>query len=435
ASEFSSASAWVPVAAIVFMLALLPGMPHVLLLGFAGLAGYAAWRLSRTAIAAPDPAPAAPVEAEPAEASWQDVVDNGQLRIDIGFGLIDLVNEGKGAPLIGRVSGVRRQLSRRFGFLVPRAHIRDDVDLAAGDYRISIGTQVLGQFTLEPGRFLAIEPASPVEPLPGETLIEPAFGLPALWVDEDQKDRAAFAGYTVVDASTVLATHLSDLLSARIHLLFGQDETGQLLDRLGEDAPLLAKSLVPDAITMQDLTSVLRLVLEEGVGLGDFRRIAETIASEAKTAGGALPLVERVRRALGPVLVQAVAPIGETLGVVTLDGDLERLLSATDAAPEDGRLNVEPGLAQDIITAMTRTAEDLAAAARSFALVTSPRLRRGLFLLLRHHVPGLSILSFEEVPDEKPVEILAVVGAGAGAATDKGADTGADHDDRLAEAA
>ncbi|MBV7257007.1 flagellar biosynthesis protein FlhA [Pacificimonas sp. WHA3] len=410
--EFSNAAAWIPVAAIVFLLALLPGMPHFLLLGFAGGCGYVAWRLMRKTDIPAELEPMPQAKPETQEASWEDVVDNGQLRVDIGFGLIDLVSDAKGAPLVGRISGIRKQLSKRFGFLVPRVHIRDDVELSAGDYRISVGTQTLGRFSLEPGRYLAIEPGELYEKLPGPTVIEPAFGLPALWIGPEDKERAELAGYTVVDASTVLATHLSDLLADRMHLLFGQDEAGELVERLADDAPLLAKALTPDTVSMQMLTGVLRRLLEEGVGLGDFRRIAETICADANGGDSAAILSERVRRSLAPILVQDVAPIGETLGVVTLEGELERLLITPDPVADLDRLNVEPGLAQDIIAAMTKTAEDLATAERTFALVTAPRLRRGLFLLLKHHIPGLTVLSFDEVPDDKPVEILGVVGAG-----------------------
>ncbi|MGB7406522.1 MAG: flagellar biosynthesis protein FlhA, partial [Pacificimonas sp.] len=373
ANEFASPAAWIPVAAIVFMLAMLPGMPHFLLLAFALGCGTVAYRLSRSkdAPATEDVEPIA--DDTPREADWSEIVDNGQLRVDIGFGLIDLVNEAKGAPLVGRISGIRRQLSMRFGFLVPRVHIRDDIDLAAGAYRISIGSQRLGEFVLQPGRYLAIEPADVFEKLEGETVVEPAFGLPAIWVDASEKERAQLAGYTVVDASTVLATHLSDILGARMHLLFGQEEANELLERLTEDAPLVAKSLVPDTVSLQALTTVLKRLLEEGVGLTDFRLIAETISAEGSGQDSPARLGERVRRSMAPLLVQSVAPMTETLGVVTLAGELEQLLLGSESAVDHERLSVEPNLAQDIVAAMTKTAEELAAAERSFAVVTAPR--------------------------------------------------------------
>jgi flagellar biosynthesis protein FlhA len=411
-AEFRHAGAWAPAAVVLAILALLPGMPHLILIGFAAVAGFAAYKLSHPGAATPIDETLTEATAPTAEEAvgWDDVVDHVQLNVDIGFGLLDLVNPAKGAPLVGRITGIRRQHSQRFGFLVPPVRIRDSLDLPAGGYRIALGSEVLGEGELAAGRLLALDPGGVSDPVEGAETIDPAFGLPARWIDVRARDEAIAAGYTVVDTSTVLATHLSRLLGGSMHLLLGQEETARLVETLGAGAPKLAANLMPGAVSLQLLTGVLQRLLEEGVPIRDFRRIAEALCTAATRSQDPAQLAEAARRALGPLIVQGVAGVDASLPVVTFGARLERLLTdAIGSETENAHLAIDPGLGQQIVAAVTATARELADRELRFAIVTTPRLRRAIFMLLRHHVPDLAVLSFDEVPEARGVEVVSVI--------------------------
>ena len=412
--QFSRARAWAPVAGILAVLGFVPGMPHLLMFAFAGVAGFAAWRLMKAVpdTDAPQHPPQDTQEAAPAEQTvgWEDIVDNVQLTLEIGFGLIDLVSEAKGSPLTARVTGIRRQVSQKLGFLVPKCRIRDCLDLPAGGYRIAFGSLILGEGEVRPGRLLALDSGTVAAPVKGEETLDPAFGLPALWVEPEARDHAGAAGYTVVDISTVVGTHLSRLLAANAHQLLGQEEASQLVDSLSETAPKLAENLLPGAVTLQQLTAVLQRLLREGIGICDFRRIAEALCAASGTAQGVPQLAEEVRRALGPVIVQELAPFGSPLKIVTFGAEIERLLwDAVSADPDAAHRTVEPGLAEQLIMAAQATAEELAARDTPLVVVTGPRLRHAVFMLLQRALPDVAVLSFEEIPEDKAVQVVSVI--------------------------
>ncbi|EMD84173.1 flagellar biosynthesis protein FlhA [Pacificimonas flava] len=411
-TQFGVAKAWIPVAAILLIIAVIPGMPHILILTFAGLTGYVAYRLSKPKSEPVEVATPRDTEApsEPASVDWDDVIDTDQLTLEIGFGLIDLVNEAKGSPLTGRITGVRKQTSQRLGFLVPRCRISDNMELQAGDYRIAFGSETLARGTVRPNALLALDTGDVAAPCPGEDTLDPAFGLPAKWIEPAVKDQAVAFGYAVVDISTVIATHMGRVLSARAYQLFGQEEASRLVDGLTEAAPKVAENLVPASVSLQTLTTILQALLRENVPVRDFRRIAEAICAASLRTQEPGALGEAVRRSLGPVIVEGVTGSGDTLNVVTFGGEIERLLADSVAGdPEAGHRAIEPNMAQRIIESVTQTAQALAARDLSFALVTSPRLRRIVFNLLRPQIPDITVLSFDEIPEEKPVDVVSVI--------------------------
>ena len=420
ASQFGSHRAWVPVAAILTVLGLLPGMPHFVILAIATGAAAMAWRLYKQQRDARNtPEPAAP-PAEPNRIDWHDVADTAPLSIAIGYALVPLVEERKGAPLMQRLTGIRRQLSEALGFVVPMVRVTDDLELEPNAYRIRIGGVTVGEDIIWPNEMLAIDGGGGAdEPLDGRACKDPTFDLDATWIAPEQRSAAVVAGYTVVDAPTVLATHFNHLVAARAAELFGLDEAQALLDNLKESAPQLVDGLVPKPLSLFQVAAICRALLAESVPLRDFRRIGEamvdTMGDPATVpAGGAMPalepIVDGVRRRIGALIVQKMVPVKMPLPVLTLSSDLEALVAGAVAQGAGAVQPIEPGLGERIVASVREAAQPLLARASSFALVTSPSVRRTMLRLLRPALPDMAVLAFDELPEEKPVEVVAVVG-------------------------
>ncbi|MEY4269855.1 MAG: hypothetical protein RLZZ58_1071 [Pseudomonadota bacterium] len=414
--QFGRASAWMPVAAILALLGILPGMPHAIILPIAALCGALAWHLwrdqRRAAASAAAPLTVAPPA--PNHIGWDELGDAAGISLDIGFALVPLVDEAKGAPLMARITGVRRQLTRALGFVVPLVRVRDDMTLAPNAYRICIAGVAIAEGAAWPADMLAIDggdtdPADAAA-LGGRATKDPSFGVDALWIRPDQRVDAVMAGYTVVDAPTVVATHLNHVIAARAADLFGVDEAHHMVEALKANAPQLAELLVPPAWPRASLAGLCRSLLDDGVSLGDFRTLAEAVAAQGSAAAHSPPaLLEAVRRAIGPRLVQDIAPLDAPLPVITLDPELEALVGQAARLGDGGPCPLDPALAQRLIDAV-RHAVAAAMGARA-ALVTTPEARPTLAKLLRPHVADLAVLSFLEIPDAKPVRVIAVVGA------------------------
>lgn len=408
-TQFSDAKSWAPVAAMLALLGLLPGMPHLLLLGAAGGAGAIAWRLLRPRV--PD-APITPVEdsAAPASIEWRDVTETAPCTLEIGFGLVPLVDEGRGAPLMGRITAIRRQLSKALGLVVPPVRVRDELALAPFAYRISIGGVVVGEDMAFPEDMLAIE-AGPLEAeVPGRPCMDPAFGLPARWIDAAEADLATAAGYTVVDAASVIGTHLNHLLGLNAHRLLGQDEVQALLDTLAETAPALAGALVPKLLPLAVVTQVVQRLVEEGVPVKDARTLVSALVAVAPRSQDPAELTELVRPALGPAIVQTLAGLKAPLPAIAIAPELESLmLGAVRAAPGQA-WPFDPDLGARVGEAVSAAAAPLVAAGTRFAIVTVPQVRRALWTLLKVRLPQPVVLAFGEIPDERAVDVVAVVG-------------------------
>jgi flagellar biosynthesis protein FlhA len=410
AGQFGSGKAWVPVAAILTILGVLPGMPHLAILPAAALAGFIAWRLRKTAqkIASTPPAPA-PVP-NPANIEWGDVSDGAVLGLEIGYGLISMVDERKGAPLMARITGIRRQLSRELGFVVPMVRVKDNLALEPNAYRITIAGVVVGEDEIWPEDLLALDSGALEGEVAGRKAKDPTFGLDAVWITPAKRSEAVVAGYTVVDPATVVATHLNHLIMMNASEMFGLDESRKLLDALKDSAPQLVEGLTPNPLSLAQISAVCRALLAEGIALKDFRRICEAMIDAWRPEFSHEQLVEAVRQRIGSLIIQALVPVKMPLPVITLDGDLEALLAQAMRLAGDAKHPIEPALGNRIVTAVTDAARPIMGQARNFAIVTSPVARRALMRLFRPHLPETPVLSFLEIPDGKPVEVIAVVG-------------------------
>ncbi|MDM7955991.1 flagellar biosynthesis protein FlhA [Blastomonas sp.] len=407
--QFGIAKAWVPVAGILGIMGLLPGMPHMIILPAAAIAGFIAWKLSR-----PKPpvvelvAPAAPEN--PNAIDWQDVSDGAMLGIDVGYGLVPLVDERRDAPLMKRVTGIRKQISKELGFVIPLVRIKDDMSLPANHYRITIGGTIVAEDEIWPDDLLALDSGDIDTPIAGRTCKDPTFGMDAVWISADMRAEAIVAGYTVVDAATVMATHLNQMVRLNAAQLFGMDETKKLLETLKESSPELVDGLTPQPLSLFTISAVCRELLREGVPLRDFRRICSAMV-EAAGEGTTVPqIVEGVRQRIGSIIIQSLVPVNLPLPVVTLDAELETLLAQSLRVAGDAAFPIEPGLAQRILGAIEQAARPLMMEQRNYALVTSPLARKPLADLLRPRFPDTPVLSFRELPDDKPVEVVATVG-------------------------
>ena len=410
-SQIGSARTWTPVAAILGLLGLMPGMPHLVLLPAAALAGLFAWRLHRKAQlpVIVETAPAEPVDAS--RIGWDEVTDTMQVNLDIGYGLVPLVDERRGAPLMGRITGVRRQLSKELGFVVPQVRVRDDINLPPYSYRIVVGGVVVGDDQVSPDEMLALDTGQAVGALNGKAVKDPTFGLDATWIAPGDADAATGAGFLVVDAGTVVGTHLNHVLGANAADLLGPDEVQALLDGLKERAGQLVASLTPQPLPLTTLTTVLRTLLTEGVPLKEFRRIAAALAAAAQRTQDAEELVEAIRPELGGLIIQKLCGVREPLRVMTLEGGLEGLLGQAVRSDPSRRHAIEPDLGRRIVDALQRAAQPLVAEAKPFALVVQPSIRIAIRKLVKTVLPDTPVMSFFEVPEDKAVEVVAVIGA------------------------
>ena len=407
--QFGSPRTWTPVAVILALLGILPGMPHMVILPAAAIAGFAAWKLRQIELR-PAPVVVLPVETiDQSRIGWDEVTDGMQVNLDIGYGLVPLADERRGSPLMGRITGVRRQLSKELGFVVPQVRVRDDINLAPYVYRILVNGVVVGEDTVSPDEMLALDTGQAYGDLFGKKVKDPTFGLDATWVDASDADAATGAGYLVVDPGTVMATHLNHLLGQNAADLLGQDEVQALLDGLKERAAQLVAALAPLPITT--LTQVLKGLLAENVPLKEFRRIAGAIAVAAQRTQDAEELIETIRPELGALIIQKLCGVREPLRVMTLEGQLEGLLGQAMRADQSRRHVIEPDLGRRIVEALQRAAGPLIAEAKPFALVVQPSIRIAIRKLVKTCLPDTPVLSFFEVPEEKAVEVVAVIGA------------------------
>jgi len=412
ANQFGSGKAWTPVAAILGILGVIPGMPHLIILPVAALCGFVAWRLRKAAKVEAEAAaaPPAPEPENPAKIDWSDVSDGAVLGLEVGYALIPLVDDRKGAPLMARITGIRKQLSRELGFVVPLVRVKDNLSLEPHGYRITIGGVIVGEDEVWPDDLLALDSGALEGTVPGRPVKDPTFGLDAVWIRPEKRSEAVVAGYTVVDPSTVVATHLNQLIAMNASEMFGMDEARKLIDNLKEMAPQLADGLTPALLNLAQITALCRALLTEGIPLKDFRRICEAMIDAFRPDMNPDQLVEAVRQRIGSLIIQTLVPVKMPLPVITLDGDLEGLLAQAMRVSGDARHPIEPALAGRITEAVIHGARPLMAEARNFAIVTSPLARRALARLFRPHLPETPVLSFLEIPDGKPVEVVAVVG-------------------------
>ena len=401
-------------AAILGLMGLIPGMPNFSFLGLAGLSGAGAWWLGKRQAASEQqeakPEPVAPVSSEHRELSWDDVQPVDIVGLEVGYRLIPLVDRNQGGELMARIKGVRRKLSQELGFLVQPVHIRDNLDMPPNAYRITLHGVPLGEAEIQPDRDMAINPGRVFGELAGRKTVDPAFGLEAVWIDRDQREHAQALGYTVVDASTVVATHLSEILQQHAHELLGHDEVQQLLDSLAKAAPKLVEDLVPKALSLSLLLKVLHGLLEERVPIRDIRTIAETLAEHAPRSQDPGALTASVRVALARGIVQQLVGSTDEIPVAVLSSGLEQLLLKTLQSAEGGQPSFEPGLAESLQQALAGTVSQQEAQGHEAILLVPAPLRPWMARFARHAAPGMHVLSYNEVPDNRRIKVVASVG-------------------------
>jgi flagellar biosynthesis protein FlhA len=399
---------------ILTLLGVIPGMPNLVFLGMAAACAVGAYFLSKRKksemAAAAAPAPAAPVSAEHRELSWDDVEPVDLIGLEVGYRLIPLVDRNQGGELMGRIKGVRKKLSEEIGFLVQAVHIRDNLELGPNSYRITILGAPVGESEVFPDRELAINPGQVSGTLPGSATKDPAFGLDALWIEKSRRDQAQALGYTVVDASSVIATHLSHLLQSHAHELLGHEEVQQLLTRLGKSAPKLIEDLVPKLLPMSVVVKVLQYLLLERVPIRNLRTICETLAELAPKTQDPVALVAAVRIAMGRSIVQNIGGLRQELPVITLDPALEQVLQDSMASGGDSSPGFEPGLADRIQTALADSARRQEAAGEPAVLLVAPKIRPWIARLMRHSTPSLAVLAYNEIPENRRIRVIAAVG-------------------------
>lgn len=411
--QLGSTQALVIVSGILILLGLIPGMPHfVFLLLGSGVGGLAYWSMQHAKqVDMPEEIDPVQVEQEQEakDLSWDDIPQLDMVGLEVGYALIPLVDKSQGGVLMQRIKGVRKKLSHELGFLVQSVHIRDNLDLGPNQYNININGVVRGQGELVMGRDLAINPGMTHGTLEGIPTRDPAFGLDALWIETSQREYAQTLGYTVVDGATALATHLNKVLQENAHELLGHDEAQQLLDQLSQSAPKLVESVVPGQLSVGVVAKVLQNLLGEGVAVRDIRSIVEILADQAGRSQDPDVLTASVRPALGRMIMQQLTPVGQDLNVMTLDAGLEQQLHTVLQQSKDHGLAIEPNLAEQLLANLQNTSEKLVEQGIQPVLVVSPGVRPWLAKMVKHRVPGLVVLGYNEIPDEQGVQVVSTI--------------------------
>ncbi|HEY9397216.1 MAG TPA: flagellar biosynthesis protein FlhA [Burkholderiales bacterium] len=400
-------------AIVLFVLGVIPGMPHfVFLLLGGGLAAIGYWLKQREQMPAPvaEAAPVATPEAAQ-EASWDDIVPVDTLGLEVGYRLIPLVDKAQDGELLRRIKAIRKKFAQEVGFLPPAVHIRDNLELKPAGYRITLKGVVVGEGESYPGQFLAINPGRASGTLPGAPTKDPAFGLPATWIDAAQRDRAMSSGFTVVDSGTVVATHLSHLVTQNAAALLGRAEVQQLIDHFSRSTPKLIEDLVPKLIPFSTLQKVLQNLLTEGVHVRDLRSIVETLTDHAARTQDPTELTIAVRTSLGASIVQQIYGAAPELAVIVIDPELEKVLGQALAAEGFG---LEPGLAETLLRESGVAVRHQETLGLPTALLVPDRLRQPLSRLLRRALPQLRVLAHAEIPDSRSVRVSSIVGAAQG---------------------
>ena len=419
-SQIGMKQAWLPSAGVLFLLGLIPGMPNVLFLIASGLTFFVWWRLKQKE---DDIDNGSQITNENGETivkeekdddnsiNLSEVADNSAISMQLGYGLIQMVDDENDGPLIARITGVRKQISKELGFIIPPVRIRDDLSLEANHYRIRIGQEIVAEDKVFPQLVLAIPGESAQTKIEGTDVKDPSFGMEATWIERHQQARAENLGYMVVEPEAVIATHLNQILSSQASELLGQDDVQALLDNLSKTSPQLVSSTVPKLIPLNIITSVLKSLLSERMPISDLRRILEVLASQNHKNISPLDIAESVRPAISGLLIQQIAPLNSPLPVITFSAELEQMIVNIAKQTGANGLILEASLIQKIVTAVNSVMEKMQNENRKAVMITAPVIRRDLSHMLRQHIPNLDVLSFTELPDNKKIEVVANIGS------------------------
>ncbi len=402
---------------ILGAMGLIPGMPNVAFLSMAAAAGYTAWKISQKQASQelmPVEPPPPPPSTETRELSWDDVQPIDSIGLEVGYRLIPLVDRGQNGQLLSRLRGVRKKLSQELGFLVPAVHIRDNLDLDPSAYRITVHGATLGNASVQSGRELAINPGQVYGQLRGTVIKDPVFNLEAVWIGEEQREQATSLGYTVVDASTVIATHMSQIIQDHAQELLGHDEVQKLLDGLAKTSPKLVEDVVPRILPLGTLVRVMQNLLREHVPVRDIRTILEVLAERGGRSQDPVALTAAVRESMGRVIIQQINGLEQELPVITLDYSLEQILLRSVEGGAEAGIAIEPNLANRFAQSLREAHEKQELTGQPSVLLVPGNLREFLARFVRQGVKGMHVISFNEVPDDTQLRIVATVGDGSG---------------------
>lgn len=420
--------AWVPVAGVLLLIGFVPGMPNFLFIFAAAAAGLTAFFLrnytpeddeiakgaSGATTMSGGPGQGGTDEgggenSAPDQIELSDVTDNSPVSIQLGYGLIEMVDEQTGGPLVNRITGIRKQISRNLGFVIPAVRVRDDMSLTANQYRLRIGQTIVGEDEVYPERKLAIPGEQSNLKLSGIDVKEPTFGIEATWIEAHKQTEAESHGYVVVEPETVLTTHVSHIITKYAGELLGQDDVQALLDNLSNSAPSLVQSVVPKLIPLHSLTGILRELLAERMPISDLRRILETLANLAGKNLSVNESAEALRPGLAGLLVQQIAPLNQPLPVITLSSELEHMLIQMVRQSGEAGLMLDNALAEKMIKSINSASERVSAEGQQAVMVVSPAIRKQLSSIIRHHIDDMVVLGFTELPDSRKINVIATI--------------------------
>ena len=412
--QINLSRAWIPVAVVLGLIGLVPAMPNWLFLSGAAISAGLAFmsyykEQNQPEEEALDMAENDAEEPNSDTITLDDIADNSAVSIQLGYGLIEMVNNEDGGLLSSRVTGIRRQVSTALGFVVPSVRIRDDMKLQANTYQIKIGQTIVGEDKIYPDRKLAIAGEDTKVKIDGIEVKDPTFGMDAIWISSNQVRDAESRGYVTIAPESVLATHLSHLLYKYADQLVGQDDVQKLLDNLASTAPNLVQSVVPKLIPLHNLTGVLRILLQERVPISDMRRILENISHLVSRNMSIPDMAESLRPELSGMLIQQVAPLNSPLPVITLNSELENMLITMERQSGEEGLVLDAALSEKLLTRLNQINDDMSSNSKQAVLVVSPIIRRSLSKLIRHHIDDMIVIGFTEIPDNRKIELVATI--------------------------
>jgi flagellar biosynthesis protein FlhA len=423
---------WLPVGCILTAMGAIPAMPQSVFLPLAGGAFLLWHMLKRRKAAATAFANQPPAKPDPARISIDEVSEQALVTVELGYGLVHLADERRGAPIVARLTGLRRQLCQSFGFVVPQFRIKDSFDLAPDRYRVTMGGAPLGSGQLRPDLMLAIDTgdAGATTTLRGEETRDPSFGCPAIWIEPGARDLAVAEGYLVVDAESVIATHVNQLLAARPQELLGPDQVRELLDSVRDRHAQLIETITPQPLSLAAITRLLRALLADGISLAHPLPVLSSLSQAAQQTTDHERLVDMLRADLGPMLVGGICAPDERLPVITLAAELEEMVVGGLQDPSSGQIIIEPDLARSIGERIALILSSRPPGAGVPVLIVQPRARRPLAALLKARAPGCAVLSINELPAAQPIEVISVVGGESEAAPQLASDAGAELHER-----
>lgn len=412
---FANPKALMITAAVIGALGIIPGMPNLVFILLASVLAGSAWLIDKRhkVVELADinyPLELAHAAPEIKELGWDDVMPVDIVGLEVGYRLIPLVDRNQGGQLMTRIKGVRKKLSQELGFLIPSVHIRDNLDLSPTAYRISLMGVTVGEAELMPELEMAINPGRVFGTLQGKACQDPAFGLDAVWIEPNQKDHAQTLGYTVVDPGTVVATHLSHLLQAHAHELFGYEDAQKILENLAKSAPKLVEDLVPKTVPLGLVVKVLQNLLQERVPIRDMRSIAETLAEYGVKSQDPDILTSAVRASLGRLIIHEISGIQNELPVITLDYELEQLLHKSLQTAGENGAGIEPGLAEQMHTSLQESTQKMEMEGQTAVLLVSSYVRPWLARFVRYSISGLHVLAYNEIPADRQIKVVSTVG-------------------------